>query len=94
MEQDLNKWKAAHGNVLAINVSENTSYFREPSLAEFSFAQGVSQGDNLKMLATLMEKCYLGGFNYREAKGFSVEMAYITAFSKALEPKAFEVKNV
>ena len=94
MEQDLNKWKAAHGNVLSVTVGENVSYFREPSIAEFSFAQGTSQGDGMRMLSDLMEKCFLGGFNYKEAQGFSTQMAYVSAFSKALEPKTFEVKNV
>ena len=94
MEQDFKKWKTEYGNVLAVTVGENTSYFREPSIAEFSFAQGISQGDGMRMLSDLLEKCFLGGFNYKEAQGFSTQMAYVSAFSKALEPKTFEVKNV
>jgi hypothetical protein len=94
MEKQIKEWKSQHGNIVEIAIEKQVSYFRTPSLSEFAMGQATSQGNNVRLLEDLMEKCFLGGYDYKQVQGFSAQMAYLSAFSKALEPKSFEIKNV
>lgn len=60
-KEQINEWKAKHGDVFALSVDGKTAYVHRPSRKTLSYASSVATKDPLKFNEILLNGCWLGG---------------------------------
>ena len=60
-QNQINEWKAKHGEVFLITVEDKEAYLRKPDRTVLAYAMQQGQKSPLKMSEVLMNQCWLGG---------------------------------
>jgi len=59
--EQVEAWKAKHGNVYKIEVEGRTAFVKEPDRKALSYAGSVGSKDPIKFNEIILNSCWLGG---------------------------------
>lgn len=59
--EQIEAWKAEHGEVFAIIVEDSVLYVRKPTRKDLSYASASAKNGGLDYIEALMKNCKLGG---------------------------------
>ncbi len=59
--EQIEAWKAEHGEVFAIVVEDSVLYVRKPTRKDLSYASASAKNGGLDYIEALMKNCKLGG---------------------------------
>jgi len=59
--EQINEWKAKHGDVFEIAVEDKRGYIRKPDRKVLGAAMSFAQSNPLKMGEIILTNCWLGG---------------------------------
>lgn len=60
-QQQIDEWKAKHGEFFGIKVGGRICYLRKPDRKQLSYISGIGTKDGIKSNEILMKSCWLGG---------------------------------
>jgi hypothetical protein len=61
MENQIEEWKAKHGEIFKITVDGKIAYLRKPNRKDLSYLSVVAKNDYIKANEILLNSCWLGG---------------------------------
>lgn len=96
-EEQINKWKAAHGKVVRIDVADgddlHVAYFHRPSLETMSAVAKLSKTDEVNAAGVLYDNCLLGGSAAMRQDGL-LFMAAMAQLGRLMNSCMGSLKNV
>ncbi len=90
--EQIQQWKAKHGDVFALKVENSVGYVKRPGRTELAHAEVMSNGNNINYNETLLTDCWLGGdesirHEDRKFLGVSAQLADIVEVATATVEK-------
>jgi len=93
-EKEIEAFKAKHGEVFEFEVDGKVCYLKKPDRKLLGAAMKMSKDDPMKFNETIMNNCFLGGYDgFKDVNG-DLFLDIESEFAKLLERRAVTVKKL